>query len=179
MNYLFLLPILLLVISSQAATPAGRIPAAPKGVVDLEFGELLCGPVGERGLALSEKASNLNGKKVRVIGYMVRQEHATPGVFLLAPVPVQLHQDHYGLADDLPPTTIYVSIPAKPHVLVPHQPGPLAITGTLRMASREESDGRISIFRLELDALPRARKSVTPPGSKTGQIRLSAQRRKL
>src|SRR5687768_11408582 len=146
MNYRHLLPLLLLVFSSQAATPVAGVPTAPKGVIDLEFRELLCGPVGGRGLALTEKASTLNGKKVRVIGYMVRQEQATPGLFLLAPVPVQLHQDHYGLADDLPPTTIYVSIPARPRAVVRHQPGALAITGTLRVGSREEIDGRISIF---------------------------------
>ena len=178
MNYRHLLPILLSVVSAHAATPAPRIPAAPKGAVELEFRDLLCGPVGERGLALTEKASSLNGKKVRVVGYMVRQEHSTPGQFLLAPVPVQLHQDHYGLADDLPATTIYVSIPKKSRTLL-YLPGPLAVTGTLLVGSREELDGRISIFRLELDRLPRAKKSLTAPPFKTGQTRLSARHRKL
>ena len=179
MNYRHLLALLLAAISIQAANSTLRLPAAPKGVVDLEFRELLCGPVGARGLVLTEKASSLNGKKVHLIGYMVRQEHATPGLFLLAPVPVQLHQDHYGLADDLPLSTIYVSIPTKPSALIPFKPGPLAITGTLRVGSKEELDGRISIFRLELDHLPRPKNSLTPHVTKTGQTRLSAQRRKL
>jgi alkaline phosphatase len=39
---------------------------------------------------------------------MVRRDVAPPGTLLITPRPVQLHDREYGLADDLPPATLYV-----------------------------------------------------------------------
>src|SRR5260221_6882287 len=69
---------------------APSLPAPPAGVTELKFDELFVSPIGERGLTLTEKLRNLDGQRVRILGYMVRQEAATPGKLLLAPFPVQV-----------------------------------------------------------------------------------------
>ena len=53
-----------------------KLEAAPAGVVDLKFQELFKLPVGERGLEPSEKLVALDGKRVRIVGYMVQQPAA-------------------------------------------------------------------------------------------------------
>lgn len=127
-----------------------NLPALPRGVSELKFGEIF-EPIGRKGLALSEKVQGLNGKRVRILGYMVRQNPPTPGRLLLAPFPVQLHDEEYGLADDLPPSTVHVFVAEKGEQPVPFTPGLLLLTGRLEVGNREEADGRISTVRLHLD----------------------------
>ena len=124
-------------------------------ITDLKFSELLKTPVGDRGLTLSDKAKSLNGKRVRIVGHVARHENAPAGTFLLAPLPVQLHDEHYGLADDLPATTIFV----HGKELVQHTPGLLTVTGVFSVGNREEADGRISTFRINLDPAATHKKS--------------------
>jgi hypothetical protein len=170
---------ILVALCSQAAEPAHRIPPLSKGVVHLEFNELLSGPVGERGLTLSDKAKSLEGKRVRFIGYMVRQDHSAPGMFLLSPVPVQTDADHYGLADDLPATTVFVKIGFNPAGIREYSPGPLLVTGIFRTGNQEEADGRISLFRVELDPPRKSNPRLPAPVPKTGATRLSRQLQKF
>lgn len=129
---------------------AENLPTLPRGVSELKFGEIL-EPIGRKGLAITEKAQALNGKRVRILGYMVRQSPPTAGRLLLAPFPVQLHDEEYGLADDLPASTVHVFVGVKSEQPVPFTPGLLLLTGRLEVGSREEADGRISIIRLHLD----------------------------
>jgi hypothetical protein len=57
-----------------------------------------------------------------------------------------------GMADDLPPATLFVHLPpAQAGVVPPYQHGLLLLTGTLSVGNREEADGRVSIVRLQLD----------------------------
>ena len=175
---IFLLSIFV-ALCSHAAEPAGRIPPLPKGVVHLDFDELLSGPVGARGLRVSDEAKGLDGKRVRFIGYMVRQEHSAPGMFLLSPVPVQIDADHYGLADDLPATTVFVKIAFNPDGILRYRPGPLLVTGIFRTGNQEEADGRISLFRVELDAPLKVKERSAAPVPKTGATRLSRQLQKF
>jgi hypothetical protein len=131
--------------------PAKRsLPSAPPGVTDLKFGEIFK-PVGPLGLEYSDKARSLDGKKVRILGYMVRQSEPVPWAFLLAPVPVTLHEKEYGLAEDMPATLVHVTTRRDATPIVPHTPGPLLLTGTLSIGNREEAGGRISSVRLALD----------------------------
>src|SRR5687767_11435823 len=122
---------------------AHELPRLPKGVAELKFSEFLAGPIGPRGLELTDKLKALDGKRVRILGHMVRQEHATKGWFLLTPVPVQLH-DHDS-SDDLPPACVRVDLPSA--IEVAYTPQLLLLTGTLSVGNREESDGRISMVR--------------------------------
>lgn len=127
------------------------IPPPPAGVTHLRFQEIFA-PIGRRGLEFSEKARSLAGCRVRILGYMVRQDRPQPGMLLLSPIPVQLHESEYGLADDLPPSTIHVSVPDLRDQIVHYTRGPLLLTGTLSLGNQEEGNGRISVIRLTLDA---------------------------
>ena len=155
------------IIGLQIFTAASGAVSVPNGGTQLKFSDLFSGPIGNRGLVISDKARRLDGQKVQVFGYMVRQDEAVPGIYLLAPVPVQVDRDHYGLADDLPLTTIYVFDRAAAKSIVPYKRGPVLVSGTLRIGNREEADGRISIFRLELEPASPIQRSPLHKNSKT------------
>jgi hypothetical protein len=124
-----------------------KLPPAPEGVTDMTLLELLnSSKSGAAGY--SEKASKLNGKQVRITGYMVKQAQPTPWVMLFSPVPQSVHEREYGLCDDLPVTTIHVRLPKGPSPFIPFQQGLVAITGTLELGAKEEADDRTSIARL-------------------------------
>src|SRR5436190_3112155 len=89
--------VLLLVPSVEAAKEATLIPAGPpattriekprkspaaSGFVELKFEDFFASPVGPRGLEFTEKVRSLDGKRVRIVGFMVRQEKPSPGVFI-------------------------------------------------------------------------------------------------
>lgn len=159
--------------SAAPELPKMVLPPLPEGVVDLKFGDIFRSPVGSRGLELTDKVRALDGKKVRFLGYMVREHidkcglcvpaSATsaklpdwvgcviPGRLLLTPEPVQINQLHYGLCDDLPAQTVFVKVPDQFGELIPYTPGLLLLTGTLSLGNHTEPDGRISVIRLTLD----------------------------
>jgi hypothetical protein len=85
---------------------------------------------------------------------MVGEDAPSPRQFLLAPLPLQLHEREYGLADDLPPTVVHVDLPPDETGPVTFTPGWLLLTGTLELGPREEANGRVSSIRLRLDPRP-------------------------
>ena len=110
-------------------------------------------PVGPRGLEMTTKLLALDGRRVRIVGYMAQQEDPRPGFFMLAPVPVNVAETSSGMADDLPRATLFVHLPpSQANNIASHQSGLLVLTGTLSVGNREEGDGRISMVRLQLDA---------------------------
>lgn len=135
----------------QTASSASSLPPIPANVIELKFGEFFVSPVGPRGLVLSEKLTNLNGKRVRLLGYMVRQDGGQPGKFLFTAIPVQLHDHDAAFADDLPPATVHVSVPDSANRAVPYYPGLMLLTGILSVGHFEEADGRTSLVRLAAD----------------------------
>jgi hypothetical protein len=109
-------------------------------------------PVGPKGLVISETLGNAQGQRVRLTGFVVQQEVATLGRFLLTPRPVQMSQHADGEADDLPPATVFVRLDASQQDwAVAQARGLVEVTGTLDLGRSEESDGRVSWFRLQLD----------------------------
>ncbi len=130
--------------------PARAAEAAP-AATDLRFSEFFETPVGPRGLRYTETVRRLAGERVRILGYIVRQDLPAPGVFLFSHLPVQLHERETGHADDLPAATMHVFVPRDRDKVVPFTPGPLLLTGTLALGPREEPDGRTSNLRLFLD----------------------------
>ena len=130
---------------------AEAVTLRPDGVTELKFSEFFVSPIGERGLRLTDKLRGLAGKRVRVLGYMAQQEQPVPGMFLFSAIPVRLNEEHYGLADDLPAATLFVSMPKNRDQVVPHTPGLMLLTGTLSVGNQEEADGRISTVRLALE----------------------------
>jgi hypothetical protein len=141
------------------ARPA--LPPPPEGVAPLEFSEFFERPVGPRGLVFTAKLQKLNAKRVRILGYMVRRDAAPEGSLILTPRPVLLHDIEYGLADDLPPSALYVTVPEEREV--PYTPGLLLLTGRLEIGNREEKDGRVSVVRLLLDPKPEGRDAASGP----------------
>jgi hypothetical protein len=137
-----------------AAPPAAalELPQLPAGVTELKFHEIFA-PVGPRGLEYSAKVKELDGKRVRMLGYMVKTCRHDHGRFLLTPFPLTLHDHEMGPADDLPPSTVFVDVPPLRRALkfVPHEPGLFLLTGTLTLGGRDEMHGRRSWVRLELE----------------------------
>lgn len=140
----------------NATRPEGSVPDAtsPEEATDeaevLDLVDVFVRPAGPRGLELSERVRALDGRRVRVRGYVVRQELPTDGRFLLTTRPMQLHEEEYGLADDLPAATLVVLAEGSTFGANPPR-GPVVVAGTLRVGNREEPDGRVSALRLTLD----------------------------
>jgi len=129
----------------------GKVPPPPAGVADLKFHEFFKMPIGPGGLEPTQKLLGLNGKRVRIFGYMVNAEEPSPGPFIIAPLAVSLAEKEDGPADDLPSTTVFVHINHGEDRLVPHIPGLLKLTGVLSLGGQEEPDGRVSAVRLLVD----------------------------
>jgi hypothetical protein len=135
--------------------PTSALPALPADTVELKFKDFFAKPVGPRGLEMTPKLLALDGKRVRILGYMAQQEDPHPGFFMLTPVPVTVAEASAGVADDLPPATLFVHLPlSQVNEVTSHQSGLLVLTGTLSVGNREQRDGRISMVRLQLDAAP-------------------------
>lgn len=156
-----------------APAPAPALPPLPKGVTELRFHEIFA-PVGPRGLDYTEKAKALDGKRVRILGFMVKTCRHDHGRFLLTPTPIALHDHEMGPADDLPPSTVFVDVAPLRRALkyVPHEPGLFLLTGTLSLGGRDELHGRRSWVRLQLER-PVATDPVaaTPATSPTPSVR--------
>ena len=128
----------------------GQLTPIP-GVTDLKFREFFKLPIGPRGLEPTGKLLGLNGKRIRMVGYMAKQEEPTAGLFILSPLPVFLGHEDESLADDLPPAVIFVHSDAGRDRVIPYVPGLIKVTGVLTVGNQEEADGRVSLVRLQLD----------------------------
>ena len=121
---------------------------------DLKFGDFFKRPVGPRGLEATPLLRSLDGQRVRIVGYMVRQDSTlgVTGLLVLAPLPVTMGEEDESFADDLPASALYVHLAeAQKAQRLPHMPGLMALTGTLQLGAAAESDGRRSMVRLLLD----------------------------
>lgn len=137
---------------NEQGVPTPILPALPADVAELKFRDFFVMPVGPRGLEMNARVLALAGRHVRIVGYMAQQEAPHPGFFMLTPVPVNVAEASDGMADDLPPATLFVHLPsAQADTVVAHQSGLLAVTGMLSVGARNEADGRISMVRLQLD----------------------------
>lgn len=129
-----------------------QAPTAPlQDATDLKFRDFFKMPVGPRGLQPTEKLLELNGKRVRIVGYMAMQEQPAAGTLLLTPLPVTMGDADEGLADDLPASAVFVHLESGGRS-VPYVPGLIKLAGVLSVGSRDEADGRVSSVRLMLDA---------------------------
>lgn len=140
---------------SSALQVNGPLPALPAGVTELKFSEIYKLPVGPRGLEPSAKLLSLNGKQVRLLGYMAKQDESTPGVFILSPLPVLMGHEDESFADDMPATSVFVHMHDAKQING-YVPGLINLTGVLSVGEWHEADGRISYVRLQLDAVQSA-----------------------
>ena len=113
-----------------------------------EFGKVFTKPAGPKGLEYTAEARALDGKKVRMSGYMVKHWHEDASVFLFTEHPRVLNMAEYGLADDLPPEAVHVILPVLPG----HAPDcvrqRIEVYGRLELGPRQERDSRVSQVRL-------------------------------
>ena len=124
----------------------------PRQVTELRFRDFFRTPVGPTGLEISDTLRQADGQTVRLVGYMVQQENPAPGRFLLTSNPVQISKHADGNANNLPPATVVVYIdPSQHDWAVPHVRGLVTVSGKLSVSRHEESDGRVSWVRLQLD----------------------------
>ena len=139
----------LLALAALAAAPAAQAQDEP---LALAFGDFFARPIGPRGLEPTPQLLAAQGRKVRLVGYMVQREQPLPGRFLLTPRPVSMAEHADGEADDLPATTVTVLLPeALRSSLVAYRPGALALTGRLHYGRAVDDAGRVSWLRLELE----------------------------
>jgi hypothetical protein len=139
--------------TARATAPA--LPPVPDGVTHLDFDAFFQRPVGPQGLEITAAVAALDGKRVRLLGYMVKQANPSPWKILLSPIPVVTREREYNQAEDLPPNVVHVFLPRDPSPIRPHTPGLFLLTGRFEVGNRAEADGRVSMFRLFLDP-PRA-----------------------
>lgn len=131
-------------------------------VTRLRMTEFFQFPVGAKGLEINPSLQRAQGKRVALQGYLVQQEVAAPGQFLLTPRPVLMSQHADGEADDLPPSTVLVSLPAEQRDwIVAYRRGLVEVVGVLDIGRQEGSDGRVSWVRLQLDSEATRRMNAT------------------
>lgn len=121
----------------------------------LEWADVFEPLVGDYGLTYSARVMSLNGRRVRIRGYMVREPVRHRGVFMLTRIPVQVQSDGYCFVEDLPPATVHVLMSgADAERPAAYVPGLLSVAGTLEIGTGETPDARNSRIRLRLDAPP-------------------------
>ncbi len=139
---------LIVTLGATFAAGATETDGAPVGVAELRFRDFFKMPVGSRGLEPSAQLAALDGRTVRMRGYVVRQAVPTPGVLILSPLPIELGDADESLSDDLPPAVVFVHYEAASLDIS----GVVQVTGTLELGSHEEADGHVSQVRLQLSS---------------------------
>ena len=135
------------------AQPQVTTPVLARPVTELRFRDFFRSPLGPAGLEISDKLRQADGQTVRLVGYMVQQQNAVAGRFMLTPRPVQMSENADGDADDLPASTVMVYLdPGLQDWVVPYVRGLVTVNGKLNVSRHEETDGRVSWVRLQLDA---------------------------
>jgi hypothetical protein len=79
-----------------------QAPQATRNTSEIRFRDFFRAPAGPDGLEISDTLRRAQGSSVRLVGYMVQQEAAPLGRFLLTPRPLQMGQHADGEADDTP-----------------------------------------------------------------------------
>jgi hypothetical protein len=103
-----------------------------------------------RELRPSGKLLALEGRRVRLVGFMAQMEQPPRGGFYLTPRPVFCDEAGGGTAD-LPPESVRVVVRSSPNQPIAFAPGALEVTGVLELGNRGDQEGRVSAVRLVLD----------------------------
>jgi 1-acyl-sn-glycerol-3-phosphate acyltransferase len=146
-----LLLALALLAAGTATTAQDLSPPAQKAAQVLNFQDFFQQSAGSKGLHITDTLRQADGQTIRLTGYMVQQEGASLGRFMLTPRPVQMSEHADGDADDLPATWVMVYLDeSQKDFAVPHVRGRVELSGVLSVGRLEESDGRVSWVRLQL-----------------------------
>jgi hypothetical protein len=101
----------------------------------------------------SARLLNLNGKRVRLIGYMAQMDDPPKGGFYLCGSPVFAAEGGAGTAD-LPPDAVLVVVKSAQGQALAHMPRLLEVTGVLDIGPLVDEGGRVSRIRILLDGPP-------------------------
>jgi len=128
--------------------PLRAVPPTPPPPEALTFREFFV--PSPRGLQPSPRFLGLEGKRVRLTGYMAQMEAPPAGGFFLCAVPVFATEAGGGTAD-LPPDAVLVLVPKADKRPLKQVLGPLEVIGTLEIGSRADAEGRVSRIRIRLE----------------------------
>lgn len=106
---------------------------------------------GAGGLQPSARLLALDGKRVRITGYMARLEEGPAGAFYLASRPVDCDEGGAGTGD-LPPDAVLVLVPWASGAEIPFLPGPREVVGVLHLGPATRADGTPARIRIALDS---------------------------
>jgi hypothetical protein len=134
----------------SAQRQRAALPPLAEGVSELRFQDFFKPVVGDRGLEYSEKLLKLDGRRVRIAGFMVREQLRADGVFMLTPWPSRVENDGFCLNEDFPPATLHVLVPGST-APVPYRPGLVVLTGVLTVKPAAMPDGRNCVAALTLE----------------------------
>ena len=101
------------------------------------------------------RLQSLNGRVVKLAGYVAASEQPLHGAFYLCPVPVFLDEGGAGTGD-LPPDSVRVTVAGRPGWMAPPAPRPIEVVGRLDLGYREDTDGQVSWVRLTVEPAPAA-----------------------
>jgi len=171
-----LLPITLVVsaVLCQSLLPSHgwqTATAAPKQVgrqavepaTPLAFSEFFEPAPGE--LKASAKLLGLDGRRVRLVGFMAQMEEPPDGAFYLCPRPVFCDESGGGTAA-LPPEAVRVVVRSAQGKKISFIPHALEVTGLLEVGHHAAEDGQVAPVRLILDRPPDSPHSPKPSRKK-------------
>jgi len=130
------------------STQGQEISKRHESVTALSFKDFFASVNGE--LKLSPMLLGLNGKRVRLVGFMAQLETPPTGAFYLCPRPITCDEEGAGTAD-LPPESVFVIARSWSGKAFPFSPRALEVTGILEVGNLQDEDGRVSFIRLILD----------------------------
>jgi hypothetical protein len=128
-----------LILAGASARPS------PEALSFRDFFESGLGP-----LRLSERMRRLDGKRVRMVGFMAEMESPPTGGFYLCQAPVAAGEGGGGTAD-LPPSAVLVVVRSAGGKVLGHRRQPLEVTGVLQLGAQVDREGRVSRIRILLD----------------------------
>lgn len=119
-------------------------------VEQLEFAEMYAG-ASSLGINLSDKLGRLQGRKVRMVGFMAPPLKPTLSFFVLTSVPMSICPFCSSDAD-WPPDIVVVKL-ARPVTAIPFD-RPIWVEGTLEVGTQvDEETGFVSLVRISADGL--------------------------
>lgn len=128
------------------------LPPPAGDVAELKFQDIYRLPVGTHGLVPTELARGLDGRRVRMVGYVVRRSDPASDRFILAPMPVGISDEDESHADDLPASAVLVRLGKHAGEALPNIAGLVQVTGTLRLQPVEDpSSQRVFGAAIDLD----------------------------
>jgi hypothetical protein len=131
------------------------LPPLPAGVEELNFKDFYKMPVGPLGLEPTDKLKSLDGKRVRIVGFMAEIKLDDRRQMIFSTVPLKPQPEEYGVADEIPATHILVTVPGDADQEIRFTPGPMLLTGVLSVGTQ---GGETSYVRMQLDEAPAADK---------------------